>query len=58
MGLFKQGPSPSALGMLSLVRLLLQADRERVFPWEDYLGSIMQGCMLKLLSKSNSSLVG
>ena len=58
MSYFKQGPSPSALGMFSLVIQLLRSDRERVFPWEDYLESIMQSCMLKLLSNSSSSYVG
>ena len=58
MAYFKHGPSQHTLSMLFLVRLLMQADRERVFPWEEYLESIMQSCKLKLLSQWNYFAVG
>ena len=57
MSVFQKGPSMETMDWISLAQRMIEADREMVFPWDQYLDSLMQTCLFRLALKTDSFIV-
>lgn len=48
MNYFKSGPSLIANDYITIVVKMIHYDKKREFPWDEYIDTLLQACIVKL----------